>query len=65
MIVSSQNVKNFLLDVINKAQIPGQYAEFVAAVKAEVVDAQIAPPQDVGGIDQTASDRMMSHKSDI
>lgn len=41
MIVSSQNVKNFLLDVINKANIPGQYVEFVSAVKVEISNAEI------------------------
>lgn len=46
MIVSSESVKQFLLQVIDQAAFPGKMVEFVAAVKAEVAAAEIAdqPP---------------------
>lgn len=51
MQISDENVKHFLLDVINKAPIPGQYAEFVAQVKHEIANAVIS---------NTASDLMVT-----
>ena len=56
MIVSSQDVKQFLLDLIDQASYPGKMIEFVVAVKQEIAAA------DVGGDDVTAADRMFSHQ---
>lgn len=41
MIVSSENVKRFLLEVIEQAAFPGKMVEFVAAVKGEISAAEI------------------------
>ena len=41
MIVSSENVKRFLLEVIEQAAFPGKMVEFVAAVKAEITNANV------------------------
>ncbi len=41
MIVSSESVKQFLLQIIEQAAFPGKMVEFVVAVKAEVTAAEI------------------------
>lgn len=56
MIVSSQDVKQFLIELIDQANYPGKMIEFVFSVKQEVASA------DVGGDDVTAADRMFSHQ---
>jgi hypothetical protein len=62
MLVSSTEVKQFILDLIQQANYPGSMLEFVVGVKQEVKEAKVAEPHDLGGIDQTASDRMLSHR---
>jgi len=61
MIVSSENVKKFLLDVINQTNFPGAMTEFVSAVKLEVARAETekARPQ----IGCTASELMECEKA--
>jgi len=64
MIVSNENVKKFLFDLLNQASFPGNLVEFVAAVKREVATAQVEPPIDAGGqVDGTASARRDSHQA--
>lgn len=46
MTLSSQEVKKFLLEVIDQAAFPGRFAEFVAKVKAEVASAEIEKPKE-------------------
>jgi hypothetical protein len=55
MILSSPDVKKFLLEVIDQAAFPGRHAEFVASVKAEVASATFDAPQAIGN---TSSDLM-------
>lgn len=42
MIVSSESVKQFLLQVIEQAAFPGKIVEFVAGVKDEIINAEIS-----------------------
>jgi hypothetical protein len=57
MKVSSPDVKQFLLELIEHSNYPGKLLEFVLEVKKEVLAA------DIGDVDVTASDRMLSHKT--
>jgi hypothetical protein len=64
MLVSNENVKKFLHDVIQQTNFPGHLSEFVSAVKREVATAQVEPPIDAGGqVDGTASARRDSHQA--
>lgn len=65
MIISSEQVKKLLLELLNSAPFKGEHAEFISAVKREVSTATVesalkvveSEPQDC-----TASARMMEHK---
>jgi hypothetical protein len=46
MIVSHENVKKFLLDVVRQSSFPGEIVEFVAAVKKELAAAEIEKPKE-------------------
>ncbi len=59
MIVSSLEVKKFLLEVVSAAPFQGLHAEFVASVKAELTAATIERP---GAVNNTASDLMLESK---
>jgi len=61
MIVSNENVKKFLLDVINQTNFPGSLTEFVAAVKLEIARAEIDKPKPQTGC--TGSELMENLKS--
>ena len=41
MTVSTEQVKKFLLEVINQSSYPGHMSEFVSVVKKEVTEATI------------------------
>ena len=55
MQISSFKVRDFLLEVLNQTNFPGNMSEFVSDVKAELRSAQLE--QETGN---TASDRMLS-----
>lgn len=65
MIVPSNEVKQFLFEVINKSAFPGTIVEFVAYVKSEIQNAKIgndpisANTEEIGN---TASDLMLEHQ---
>lgn len=60
MIVSNENVKKFLLDVINQTNFPGAIAEFVQSVKFEVSTAKTQSVKPQSGC--TASELMENEK---
>lgn len=55
MIVSSKDVKQFLLELIEQANYPGKMIEFVVSVKHEVAASEVSD------LECTGSARMVDH----